>query len=180
MIGRILAAPLPIPKRRQACFPGNKVTSLTVEPPHPLCAPGALRCNVLATCSRRAQMLSDGSDLRPHSRASITSSTRHLSKDHHTKAISAISATTGTFHFLRAAETRARNRAEAASNANDDRVSGKNLWCQVPNGRALLRVSTAEGPETISPWLCGHHNGRQAEVGFPGCREFSLLSCPFP
>jgi hypothetical protein len=39
--------------------------------------------------------------VRPPSRAAIESDTRHLSRDHHARALSAISALTATFHFSR-------------------------------------------------------------------------------
>ena len=63
--------------------------------------------------------------------------------------------------FREGPETHPRKRLEVAPRANRKRVSGRNLCRQVPDSWAQFGISTATGPETISPWL-GYQDSNRA------------------
>ncbi len=65
-----------------------------------------------------------------------------------------------------------RNRSHVA---NLVRVSVEILESYVPDSGPLFRGSGLLASETGRPWLCGDPHGLSAEIGFPGCREFSLV-----
>jgi len=86
-----------------------------------------------------------------------------------------ISALTATFQILRGP-------GDSPAQAGRNRASGRNLCPKTTDSWAQIRVSTARGPETICPRLCGHRTRRAKTAGArpPGdaCGLAALSSVP--